>query len=187
MMDLGKKLEQVRRSAGLSQSELVNRLMQRGFDIKKYTVSKWESGASRPSVEAFLAVCDICGVDDIRRTFSELRRIRLYDIPVSAGHGSFLGDSDYETVEADSSVPDSADFAVRVSGDSMNPRFIDGQVVFVHGQDTLSAGEIGIFFLNGEVFLKKLGDGCLISLNSRYAPIRFSDNDEIRVIGKVVG
>ena len=167
MMDLGKKLEQVRRSAGLSQSELVNRLMQRGFDIKKYTVSKWESGASRPSVE--------------------LRRIRLYDIPVSAGHGSFLGGSDYETVEADSSVPDSADFAVRVSGDSMNPRFIDGQVVFVHGQDTLSAGEIGIFFLNGEVFLKKLGDGCLISLNSRYAPIRFSANDEIRVIGKIVG
>ena len=89
-MNLGKKLLQIRKAASLSQAQLVARLRERGFDIKTYTVCKWETGASNPSVEAFLAICDICRVEDIRQTFVGKRLLRLYDIPVSAGHGIFL-------------------------------------------------------------------------------------------------
>ncbi len=78
------------------------------------------------------------------------RYLKLYDIPASAGTGTFLDGYDYEEIEVDRTVPEEADFAVRVSGDSMTPRFIDEQIVFIKEQQTLVVGDIGIFFLNGD-------------------------------------
>ena len=159
----------------------------RGFDVKTYTICKWETGVSKPSVEAFLAICDICQVVDIRRTFSEQRHLKLYNVPVSAGMGNFLADGGYEMIEVESTVPESADYAVRISGDSMMPRFVDKQIVFVHEQSVLDEGDIGIFYLNNEAYIKKLGKGCLISLNTSYAPIMLKEYNMFKVLGKVVG
>ena len=119
------------------------------------------------------------------------RRIRLYDIPVSAGTGNFLDEADFETIEVGQEVPESADFGVRITGDSMEPRFIDGQIVWVHKQDTLQNGEIGIFFLDQCAYIKKLQDEedrlSLISLNSKYKPIPIGTNNTFKIFGKVVG
>lgn len=186
-MNLGKKLLEVRKSANLSQIQLVELLKKRGLDIKKYTICKWENGVSNPTVEAFLAICDICRVEDIRQTFVGKRLLRLYDIPVSAGLGNYLEDSDYEMIEVDDLVPKAADYAVRVKGDSMMPRFVDHQIIFIHDQPNLHDGEIGVFFLNNNVYLKKLGHACLISLNIKYEPILINEHDDFRVLGKVVG
>lgn len=186
-MNLGRKLYEVRENACISRAQLVERLNEKGFDVKAYTISKWETGASKPSVEAFLAICDICQVVDIRQAFAGKRLLRLYDIPVSAGLGNYLTDGTYEMIDVDNTVPDMADYAVRVSGDSMIPRFVDRQIIFIHAQLTLDEGEIGIFCLNNETYIKKLGKGCLISLNPKYNPIPIRDNDDLRVFGKVVG
>jgi len=186
-MDLGKKLLEVREAAELSRTQLVGLLNQEGFDVKAYTLGKWETGASKPTVEAFLAICDICRVQDIRQAFADRRLVRLYDIPVSAGLGNYLNDGAHEMIEVDNTVPHTADYAVRVSGDSMMPRFIDKQIIFVHEQPALDEGEIGIFCLNNDVYLKKLGRGCLISLNNKYEPIPVGEYDDLRVFGKVVG
>ena len=59
-------------------------------------------------------------------------------MPVSAGPGAFLDSDSYEELEVDESVPASADYAVRISGDSMTPRFVDRQIVFVKEQPTLA-------------------------------------------------
>jgi SOS-response transcriptional repressor LexA len=115
------------------------------------------------------------------------RSIRLYDIPVAAGLGIFLDSDSFEEIEDDDTVPEDADFAVKVSGDSMTPRFADGQVIFIKEQETLEAGEIGIFGLNGDAYVKKLGHGELLSLNTRYAPIPIREYDSFHVFGKVVG
>ena len=52
-------------------------------------------------------------------------------------------------------------------------------------------GEIGIFYLNGQGFCKRLGRDqgapLLISLNHAYAPLHVREDDEFRVFGKVVG
>jgi SOS-response transcriptional repressor LexA len=90
-------------------------------------------------------------------------------------------------IEVESTVPSSADYAVRVSGDSMTPRFVDQQIIFIHEQPALTEGDIGIFRLNSDAYLKKLGKGCLISLNSDYAPIPIREHDDFSVFGKVVG
>ena len=115
------------------------------------------------------------------------RVIRLYDIPVAAGSGSFLDSDAYVEFEVDETVPEEADFAVTVSGDSMTPRFVDGQIVFVKEQQTLNVGEIGIFGLDGDSYIKKLGPGVLLSLNARYFPIPIYENSSFYVFGKVLG
>ncbi|MCL1983053.1 MAG: LexA family transcriptional regulator [Clostridiales bacterium] len=186
-MNLGKKLTEVREAAKLSRAQMVELLNQKGFDVKAYTVGKWETGASKPTVEVFLAICDICQVMDIRQTFAVNRLLRLYDTPVSAGLGNYLDGGGHEMIEIDSTVPSTADYAVKVSGDSMMPRFVDRQIIFVHEQQALDEGEIGIFCLNGDAYLKKLGRGCLVSLNSKYEPIKICEHDDCRVLGKVVG
>ena len=185
--NLGNKLLEVREAAKLSRAQLSDLLKKRGLDVKTYTICKWETDVSKPTVEAFLAICDICRVMDIRQTFASKRLLRLYEIPVSAGLGNYLDGSDYEMIEVDDLVPDTADYAVRVNGDSMIPRFVDQQIIFIHEQPTLDEGEIGIFCLNNDAYLKKLGHGQLISLNPKYNPIPIRELDEFKVFGKVIG
>ena len=186
-MNLGKKLLEVRESAKISRAQLVELLKEKGFDVKTYTISKWETGVSKPTIEAFLAICDICQVVDIRQTFTGKRLLPLYDIPVSAGLGNYLTDGSYDMIEVDNTVPSLADYAVKVSGDSMMPRFVDQQIIFIHAQPTLDEGEIGVFYLNNDTFIKRLGKGNLISLNPEYDPIPIGNHDDIIVFGKVVG
>ena len=99
----------------------------------------------------------------------------------------FLDSDASEDLEVDDTVPKEADFAVRVSGDSMEPRFANGQVVFIRKQNVLEVGDIGIFSHNGDAYIKKWGQGELISLNPRYLAIQISESDVLNIFGKVVG
>ncbi|MFV0466912.1 MAG: helix-turn-helix domain-containing protein [Lachnospiraceae bacterium] len=119
------------------------------------------------------------------------RKIRLYSTLVSAGIGNFLDSEDFELIDAGAEVPPSADFGITITGDSMEPRYVDGQIVWVHQQDDLKDGEVGIFYLNHEAYCKKLqddGNGLyLISLNSKYPPKPVDLQDEFKIFGKVIG
>lgn len=113
--------------------------------------------------------------------------IRLYDLPVSAGSGTFLDDEHYEEIPFGGQIPAGTDYALRVSGNSMEPVFHHGQVLFVKAQQTLHDGEIGIFSRNGEAYVKKLKNNSLVSLNPAYAPIQLLESDTLQVLGKVLG
>lgn len=125
-----------------------------------------------------------------RRVAHTMRSIPLYDLPVSAGTGQFLDSAGCELMEVDETIPASAAYAVRIAGDSMTPRYVDRQIVYIKPQQTLNEGETGIFLLNGDAFCKVLsteGGVALLSLNPKYAPIRVRESDELRILGKVVG
>ena len=116
------------------------------------------------------------------------RTISLYDLPVSAGTGVYLFDS----VATDIAIPDNpktvdADYALRISGDSMEPKYHDRDVLLVQECEQVEPGELGIFVLDGEGYFKKFGGDCLISLNPFYAPIMLRDFEDIRCCGKVIG
>lgn len=119
------------------------------------------------------------------------RTIRLFNIPASAGVGEFLDSDDYEEITVGAEVPACADFGIRISGDSMEPRFVNGQIVWVEQTQQVSDGEIGIFFLDGNAYCKKLQDTTdnisLISLNPKYAPIAITENSSFHIFGRVVG
>lgn len=120
---------------------------------------------------------------------AEGRLIRLYTLAVSAGPGQFQDDDDYELVY-DSHAPGEADFAVRVAGDSMEPRYHDGQVVYVRRQESLSDGQIGLFSWEGCAYIKQLrADGrglALHSLNRVYADIPIPEPQSLRVFGRIL-
>ena len=119
-----------------------------------------------------------------------MRTLPLYTLPVSAGTGQFLDSEDYEMTEVGPEVSKCANFGVRVSGDSMEPRFHDGQTVWVSQQHSLMTGEIGIFLYDGNAYLKQLAAGedslVLHSLNPAYEDIPVSPELPLRVLGKVV-
>ena len=128
-------------------------------------------------------------VEPIREKRSAARVVPLYDLPVSAGTGIFLDSNNFESYEADD-IPPEANFAVRISGDSMAPELNDGQIVYVKSCTELEDGDIGIFVYNGDSYCKVLdrSNGLrLVSINPRYTPISIKYAYELRVVGKVVG
>ena len=114
-------------------------------------------------------------------------QIDLFDLPASAGFGLPL-EGDYRTIIE---VPDTplnrkADFCIRVAGDSMDPDYSDGDIVLVKKSEVY-IGDIGIFVLDGESYIKELGKDVLISRNPKYNDIPLPDFDRIMVAGKVIG
>jgi len=126
-----------------------------------------------------------CEPDD--ETAPRRGAIKLYDIPAAAGVGVLLDSDYYEYLDVDDTVPMEADFAIKVSGDSMAPRFVDAQIAFVREQHILDIGDIGIFSLDGDAYIKKLGRGELISLNPLYKPIPIRGYNSLVIFGKVLG
>lgn len=108
---------------------------------------------------------------------------------VSAGTGEWLDEQAKETVTIEGPIPH-YDFAVRVNGNSMEPTFSDGEILFVNKVDEARNNQFVIAEVNGEAFVKKLFvslDGVkLISLNRDYADIVIHDYDDYRIVGVVV-
>ena len=126
---------------------------------------------------------------DAQRKARKIVQLRDYFVPASAGIGEYLPEGDnyqwlevYETPETAS-----ADMVVHVSGDSMRPTLKDGDRLLIQQTESLAIGELGVFMVNGDSFVKELGKGCLVSHNRKYRDIRFSDCDDIRCVGRVLG
>ena len=133
---------------------------------------------------------------------SEYKRVRLsmkkpkprmlkidwFTLPASAGTGNIL-DSGLaeELLVPESAEAEQADFVISVGGDSMEPTYHDGDKVFVEKCDAVGIGEVGIFVVNGDVYIKELGNNCLISHNEEYKPIRIGENDSVYCCGRVIG
>ena len=121
---------------------------------------------------------------------ARLRSLPLYSLAVSAGTGQLLDGEDYEMVEVGAEVPEGANFGVRVAGDSMEPRYQDGQTVWVQYRRTLHSGEIGVFLYDDNAYLKQLvvddAGVRLHSLNPEYRDIVVGAAAELRVLGRAV-
>lgn len=133
---------------------------------------------------------NVISLDDERQE----RRPMLLHIAgtVSAGTGEYLPDDDTgDDIPFSGPVPD-YDFALRVNGDSMEPMFEDGQIIFVKKCDDcdIHSGQIVIADLNGEAFVKKIDiepDGVrLVSLNPKYKPILVESFDDFAIQGIVM-
>lgn len=73
---------------------------------------------------------------------------------VSAGTGLDLYDEVIETIKYPKPIP-SHDIALRVIGDSMTPLFQDGELIFIKKTQEIHNGQIGVFIVNGQGFVKK--------------------------------
>lgn len=113
--------------------------------------------------------------------------IQYYSDMAAAGSGFDLTDNGYEmlTVVKNRNT-ERADFIVKVSGSSMEPKYSDGDLVLVHSQPDIYEGEIGIFTINDMGYIKQKGPDRLISLNKKYKDIYVGEYDTFRCAGKVI-
>ena len=132
----------------------------------------------------------------------------LYLQAASAGTGQFLDNDVHDRISLPRTiVPAGTEFALRISGDSMEPAFYSNQLAFVKRTVSLNPGDIGIFLLDGESYIKKYEEEMpkddeledymyssgnvqkkpvLVSLSSKYAPIHVTQNNKFSIVGKVL-
>ena len=111
------------------------------------------------------------------------------ELPVSAGTGVYMDDyNDWEKktyIDTGEYRHLARCFVLRVKGDSMEPEFTDGDFIAVDPELIPEEGEIGVYILDGEGYVKVLGKDFLHSLNEAYDDIPM--NDSIHGCGKVIG
>ena len=112
----------------------------------------------------------------------------LYPQSASAGYGNYLFDSEPTDINVEkNSKTVEADFLVRVSGNSMLPKYHDGDIVLVKQTPSVFEGEIGIFYVDGDSYIKQMGSGELISINPDYPNISLKDYNDVHCFGEVIG
>lgn len=111
-----------------------------------------------------------------------------YDHPASAGTGQYLNDVRVERIELPVDVD--ADFVIPIKGDSMEPDYHDGDLVFIQTSVDLNDGVIGVFNYNGDAYIKQLvideDQAYLHSLNPEYKDMPITPGTDFRIIGEVV-
>ena len=116
------------------------------------------------------------------------RTLPLYDLPVSAGVGIALDEETTQEISVrDTTRTREAKYALRISGNSMEPRYHDGDILLIQETETLAFGELGIFILDGCGFFKVYGGDRLYSLNPEYGDILLKDFVDTRIAGRVIG
>lgn len=129
--------------------------------------------------DMFLNALELEPVRNIRRsTYTYYQRL------ASAGTGEYIFD-DIPTDTIEAPYMEHADFIIGVNGNSMEPTYYDGDKVYVEKQQIVEIGDIGIFMVNNECFIKEAGREGLISHNKKYDLIPGSEH--IICVGKVLG
>ena len=121
----------------------------------------------------------------------EVRRRKIPLIGSIAAGQPILCEEEIETADCAGSVH--ADFALRVTGDSMiGARILDGDIVFIRKQDDVDDGQIAAVIIDDRATLKRvyhIPNGLqLLSENPKYPPMIFTypDCESIRILGRAV-
>ena len=111
------------------------------------------------------------------------------ELPSSAGTGAPLTDTyEHEHVFLrNSRSVCRADTVITVSGDSMIPTFQNGDELLVEFTQEIEPGEIGIFVIAGESFVKEYQPDGLHSHNPKYKTIHPGPDDNFHCVGRVLG
>lgn len=135
----------------------------------------------------------LADVQKAERRRPQLCTLPYYEKPLAAG----IGDpTEYEGAFRTLYLYDApelrwADCVYRVSGNSMEPAFHDGELVLVEripGAAPLKMGEIGAFIVGNELYIKQYEAEGLRSLNDRYPLMRFEESDTgVYLLGRVLG
>lgn len=200
--DIGSKIKAARKAAHMGQAELGE-----AIGIGKSSISEWESGKRSPDIDKVKDIAKVLNVTptylmgwkeedvpDQRPLPAGLLPVVKRRIPI-IGHVAagvpIMAEREYEEYE-DDTYGISCDYVLRVEGDSMEPRVLDGDIVYVRQQPDVDDGQIAVVGVDDSVTLKvvyHLPNGLqLVSLNPKYKPMIYtqSNTDYLAVIGLAV-
>ena len=202
-MTIGKRIRHLREKKGYTQAEFGKML---GLSDK--AVSTWENDTKVPRMSTLQRIADIFCVSTsyLVGEKEEKNHRGAVKIPVMGNVAAgtpitaiqeYIDVADSDTWEE---IPEALAstgefFALRINGDSMEPKMSRGDIVIVRQQQDINSGEIGIVMVgDGEATCKKIKkrpDGImLISTNPKYEPMYYT-NEQIEelpvcIIGKVI-
>nr|DAR31727.1 MAG TPA: Repressor protein CI [Caudoviricetes sp.] len=127
-------------------------------------------------------------INEVSEKVVQLYGYDYYDHAAYAGTGQYLNDVRVERIELPVDVD--TDFVIPIKGDSMEPDYHDGDLVFIQTSVDLNDGVIGVFNYNGEAYIKQLvidtEQAYLHSLNPAYKDMPITPETDFRIIGEVV-
>lgn len=198
------KLKLLRINAGLSQYSLADAL-----SIPQSTIGGWESGKREPKIATVQRLADFFGVsvdyllgrDSLSINFPPSPSIPggkwipvlgtiQAGIPVEAINDIL----DYEEITPNMSSQ-GEHFALKIKGQSMEPKMSEGDIVIVRKQSDCDSGDTAVVLVNGnEATIKRIQktpEGVMLVPNNPVFETLFFSNEKIEnlpviVIGKVV-
>ncbi len=84
-----------------------------------------------------------------------IQTIRHYLVPAAAGYASPIEGEEYEELPLPDDAPAGADFCITIQGDSMEPYIHDGQLVYVKRGAQMQEFDVGVFYVDGDVYCKQ--------------------------------
>lgn len=189
----------------LNMEKLKKLTKEKGMSIRKLesaaglgagTITRWKT--SNPSHENLRKVADVlgCSVSYLTGEADQNKGTRIpvlgtvpCGIPFDAIE--FLDADDWEELPEDMSSQGSF-FGLRVSGNSMEPRIQEGDILIVRCQDSADSGDIVVARINGEEacckrYVRHESGIVLQSFNPTYLPLVFSWADVERLPVVIVG
>lgn len=191
-------IKELRKKEKYTQAELAAKL-----SVNQTTVSCWETGKATPPPEMLMTLAQFFGVTVdylMGNTPTKTEKKKGVQVPVlgevRAGYPMEAVENIIDYEEIDEEMARRGEFfALRIKGDSMEPRFAEGDVVIVRKQETAESGDIVVALVNGDSAtikkLKRHQDGItLVPTNLAYEPMYYSNEEimelPIHILGKVV-
>lgn len=115
--------------------------------------------------------------------------MNISDVAAGAGVSTpFTIDNAFSPKEVPSNVvPSGADCGVPINGDSMEPNYPNGSIVWVKITQEVEPSDVVIAILNGEPYCKIYQPDGLYSFNENYEIMRINYEDNFSIFGKVIG
>ena len=191
-------IKELRKKEKYTQAELAAKL-----SVNQTTVSCWETGKATPPPEMLMTLAQFFGVTVdylMGNTPAKPDKKKSVHVPVlgdvRAGYPMEAVENiiDYEEIDEETARRGEF-FALRIKGDSMEPKFSEGDVVIVRKQETADSGDIVVALVNGDSAtikkLKRHQNGItLMPTNPTYEPMYYSNEEimelPVTILGKVV-
>ena len=188
----GEKLKKFRKANKLGQVELAKIM-----NVANGTISMWESNQRTPDIDTIKSLAKLfhVSINELIDDENPARIPVLGKIPAGIPIEMIEDVLDYEDINPDMLRGGKEYFALKVKGESMAPKFLEGDILIVRKQDDCENGDFAIIAVNGyDATFKKVikKENCIIlqPLNPNYEPVIY-DNEQIstlpvRILGVVV-
>ena len=175
--------------------------MSQEIGIGRGTINNYEVGRTEPSIANLEKLSNYFGVSidkllGIKDEETEIQPIDSWkNIPIigNIACGSpILANENIDGFQAIPSnlVPQDNVFGLKCKGDSMEPTIKNGALVIIHQQPTIEDNEIAAVLINDSATLKRVKhvDNTILLLpdNQKYSPIVLNENDDNRILGKMI-
>lgn len=194
-MALSDVIKKRRSELGLTLLDIAKKM-----DVNEATVQRWESGNIKSLRQGRLAqLAEILKVSPAELMGWTNERQRhlipvLGDVPAGIPIEAATNIIDYEEISEEMARAGDH-FALRIRGDSMEPRFKEGDVVIVRKQEAVDNGQVAVVMVNGndatvKKFYKTAAGVMLVGNNPTFTPLNYTPEQveqlPVRVIGRVV-